>query len=528
MSIPSIRGVLRPNTSRDDDDFVDELDILEKLSKAPAYSLTTEEPGPAKPLIASSAIQEKRTRLFLEGSRFAPVEKKDIVGIDNVLEQVDEVIHWLTHYKEYVKHNARPEPGVLFEGQPGTGKTYTSRYMATISGAKFIDVRDFPYAGRTISAQDVKDLFSLARGAHKATGKPIILFWDEFESAARERGRSGVSVDQASVVSQLTAELDGVNGKPSGVLLVGCTNYADNIDMALKRSGRMGLHVEFNAPDRNGKKTLLAYYINKVKTKGPIDLDTASYFFNDWDTAATIEEAVQQAWRFAIKRFLTAYPASEGRRGKSPVLTESDLLEIFLERLVGPPPAFMDLTGDTLYRVAVHETGHALGSVLFRVPLRLVTVRPGREHLGKTMTYQIDPKSSTVAELLNQLRVGVAGVVAERVVGIERSAGAAGDTRSITEIAIDLVDSEGVGKRTGLLNASAMRKRHYNSSPSISTSIIDNSDLDVKSLLFEAEHEVEELFRKFGATNIAKLAHRLVEVQTLTGRAFEEEVKKLG
>jgi cell division protease FtsH len=511
MSTPETK--LRELESYDSDEEIEEA-IERELQQATVRALS-----PTVSQVSAATVTSKRLRLFERGSRFAPVQKEDIVGIDNVLTQVDEVIHWLTHHEEYAKLKARPEPGVLFIGQPGTGKTYTSRYMATVSDAKFIDVRDFPYAGKSLAAQDIKDLFTISRRVHAESGKPIILFWDEFEGAARERSRTP-SLEQASVVSQLTAELDGIGGKPAGILLIGCTNYADSIDMALKRSGRMGLHVVFNAPDRSGKKKLLEHYITKIKVRGEVDYDTASYFFNDWDTAAVIEEAVQQAWRFAVRRSID--------NQTKPFLTENDLLEVFLKRLVGPPPAFSEITPETMYRVSVHETGHALAATLIGVPLRLVTIRPGRDHLGKTMTFQADPKSSTVQELLNQLKVGVAGTIAQEVTGTERSAGSAGDTKMLTEIAVDLIDAEGIGGRNGMFNPAATRKRFYNGNPSVSQKIIEDSDLDVKALIDQASKEVQVLFKTFGAKGIEALAKRLVEVQTMTGKQFLTEVRKLG
>jgi len=486
-------------------------------SERPVYR-----PQPSDARTPPDQLRKKRLALFQAGSQFAPVTRDEIVGIDNVLSQIDEVVDWLIHYKDYVKFGARPEPGILFEGSPGTGKTYTSRYMATIADALFVDVRDFPYSGRTITAQDVKDLFIFARTAHEKTNKPVILFWDEFEGSAMERSRN-IPPEQKAVISQITAELDGINGKPTGILLIGCTNYGGEIDEALRRPGRMGMHVEFNAPNRIGKAKLLKLYISRVRTKGEIDLDTASYFFDDQDTAASVEEAVQEAWRLAVHRWI-----ADGRPRRGPVLTQPDFLEVFLKRLVGPPPAYSDVTSETLYRVAVHETGHAIAAILLGVGLRLVTVRPGKEHLGKTMTYLQDPRTATLDELEAHLKVGVAGFVAEDITGIPRGADAAGDTRAVTEIALDLVDTQGFGDRTGLFNPHAARKRYYDIGPGVSGKILEDSDLDAQVLINQAEKDVRKLMNDFGVENIHKLAAKLIEVQTMTGKDFELEVKKLG
>lgn len=468
---------------------------------------------------SSDKLTSKRESLFRRGSKFAPVNRNEIVGIDNILQQIDEVLDWLINYKDYAKFGARPEPGIIFQGSPGTGKTYTSRYMATMANALFVDVRDFPYVGKMLTAMDIKDLFRMAREYHEKTTKPVILFWDEFETAAVERSRN-TSLEQKAAVSQITAELDGINGKPTGVLLIGCTNYGDEIDEALRRPGRMGMHVEFNAPDRVGKARLLQLYLSRVKTRGEIDCDTASYFFDDHDTAATVEEAVQEAWRFAVYRWL-----KEGRPRRTPYLTQADLVEIFLKRLVGPPPAYSDITPEALYRVAIHEVGHAIVAHLLGVGLRLITVRPGRDHLGKTLTYLKDSRTATIEELENHLKVGVAGFVSEDITGIPRGADAAGDTRIVTEIAQDLIDNQGLGKRSGFVSPRALQKRYFNGGGGISERFLEDSDFDIREVVGNAERETRTMLSNFGADKIKAISSHLIEVQTMTGKDFGKEVE---
>jgi cell division protease FtsH len=322
-------------------------------------------------------------------------------------------------------------------------------------------------------------------------------------------------------VSQITAELDGICGKPAGILLIGCTNYAYNIDAALKRPGRMGLQVEFNAPSRTGKRVLLQHYVKKVKTT-KIDFETASYFFNDTDVAATIEEAVQQSWNIAIKRWIMS-----GKIGE-PIMTEQELLDALLDRLVGPPPAFVEITSNTRYRVAIHETGHALAAILTGIPLRLVTIRPGRKHLGKTMMFHADPMSSTLEEYLNTIQCNLAGSIAERVTGTKRGMGASSDMVNASEMASFLVNGEGCGERTGMFSIYGVKEKSRNEvNPSVSQRAIEDSDVDVKSIIDQSERHVIKLFENFGPKNIIKLAKSLIEATTLTGVQFEAKVREI-
>lgn len=505
---------LDPPTTKKDRDMEEVIEDYPYPPEPPTVQTIRDPRG-----INSDDLQSRRERLFQEGSRYAPVRKSDIVGIDNVLSQIDGVITWLRHFEDFQVHGARPEPGALFSGMPGTGKTYTSRYIATSSGARFIDVRNFPYGGMLLTATDIKELFVLARKTHQETKQPVILFWDEFEAFAAERSRLGQV--QGALVSQITAELDGVCGKPTGVLLIGCTNYAYNIDAALKRPGRMGLQVEFNAPSRKGKRTLLRHYLSKVRTT-KIDLETASYFFNDTDVTATIEEAVQQAWNVAVKKWIVG-----GRVGE-PILSERELLDTFLDRLVGPPPAFVEITPNTRLRVAIHETGHALAAILTGVPLRLVTIRPGKKHLGKTMMFHADPMSSTIEEYLNTIQCTLAGSVAERVTGISRGMGASSDALSVSKMADYLVNAEGMGRRMGMNSVYIAGERSKNDvNPGVSERLIEDADADVKSIIDEAERHVVGLLEDFGPKNIIKLARDLMKATTLTGVQFEAKVKEI-
>lgn len=468
------------------------------------------------PRYEESELNHLRHHLFRTGSSFKPTSREEIVGIENVLQEIDGITHWLRHSETYSAIGARLEPGVIFSGSPGTGKTLLARYVATESEAFFVNVRDFPHNGSFLHDSDIAALFSLSRSTFKRTNKPIILFWDEFEGAARERGRDNITPDQAAAISQLTAELDGIHGKNEGVLLIGCTNYDYQIDQALLRPGRMGIQIEFNAPDREGKEKLLNYYLQKVNTRGAINLEILSYFFDDDDTAATIEEAVNEGWRIAIMNRIKSGKMVER---DSIYLTENDLIEVFLNRLIGPPPTFISLDSANLFDLAVHECGHALAALVWGIPLRLITVRPGKKALGRTFTAKINHSFGKIDEQRAQLRIGVGGIVAEDVTGIGRSIGSTGDTSAITNIASQLVDIHGEGKLGGLLNVAGFTER-WDISPRISSYLLEQKDRDMMRELELAEQDVRIAFEGIGALAIMEIAETLSKTQTMTGEQF--------
>lgn len=473
-----------------------------------------------------SAMEAERKALFEKGSSFAPVSRTDIVGIDNVLDQIDIVIHWLRNYKEYSNYGARLEPGLLFEGDPGTGKTLVSRYIATQSNARFISVRDFPHEGSFLDDRDIASLFKHARATQKRLKAPVVIFWDEFEGSASDRGSQHADKDEIATVSQLTSELDGIAGKNEGILLIGCTNYGWKIDEALVRPGRMGIRIEFNAPDHQGKMILLDHYLSKYVTEGRIDTDSLAHFFKEDITASGIEEAVMEAWRLAVYRSFTEQQFN--KRDVPVSMTQNDLIETFLGRMIGPRPTFSILSEDTRLRVAVHESAHAIAALVFGVPLKLITVRPGRGTLGSIYTAKTDHHLSTVVETEGLLRMASAPVIAERMSGLGSGMGVATDTKNATELAISLVDSQAQGERTGYFSARGVEEpRNYSMSPSISSDMINMMDADVKAKLDSALSDNEKVFDRLGRERLIKIAKAVVEQETIIGYEFKEIVEDI-
>lgn len=465
-------------------------------------------------------LGKRRSELFQSGSEFSPVDKKDIVGIDNILLEVDQYIHWLEHSDKYSEYDSRLEPGLILEGTPGVGKTLVARYIASRSRALFINVREFPHEGNLFTDSDISNLFKRARERYAETKLPVVLFWDEFENAALERHEA--TPEQVSVVSQLTAELDGIHGKNDGVILIGCTNYAYRIDEALKRSGRMGVHIEFHPPDRDGKRKLLKHYLAKYAIEGGIDIETLSYFFESSANAADIEEACMEAWRFAIQRSI------EG--GKDPSLAQEDLIKVFLKRLVGPPTSFINLPVADRERVAVHECGHALSAIIYDIPLRLITVQPGKRSLGRCMTFEIQEHISTVDEMISQIRVNLGSLAAEYTADLPSMVGSTQDIFTANTIAAKLVDRLNVGGTTGLMNQEAVtenRSERGGFSPAISEDTVSRSDGDIKRILNQVHREAVGALHLVGKERLFEIAREVNERTTLTGEEFKELAAKV-
>lgn len=464
-----------------------------------------------------SQLEHARARLFETGSRFAPAGAEDIAGLDDVVACVDGLVRWLVDADAFGRHGARLEPGVLFDGPPGTGKTLLARYLATASGARFVDVRDFPYDGDELAEADVAALFRHARASRAVHGAPVVLFWDELDELCE--APFGPHARRSRILTALLAELDGVSGKPDGVLLVGCTNRADTLDPALLRPGRLGLRIELRAPDPAGQRSLLAHQLSRYPSADGIDLDTLAPLLAPDDTAAGIEEAVAAAWRIAVAR---AIDSSE-----APILERVDLRHTLLDRLAGPPPSFLRMNADEALRVSVHEVGHALAALSFGVSLRLVTVRPGRTSLGQTLTEPL-PAARSLRSILIELRVGLGGLAAERVARMPTGIGSCGDTLRVSELALRAVELFAAGRRTGAFNPDATARRRVHRQPEISDSLLALADLDARDLVTDALDDVERVLRRIGREPILALARVLAERKTMTGPELTAEAQRVG
>ncbi len=462
-------------------------------------------------------LEHARAELFATGSAFAPATADEIAGLDDVVARVDGLVRWLADADRFAEHGARLEPGVLFEGPPGTGKTLLARYLATASGARFVDVRDLPIAGE-LGEADIRALFRLARETRSREGCPVVLFWDELDELCPGPFGPGDGT-RSRVAAALLAELDGVRGKARGVLLVACSNEPDELDPALLRPGRLGLRIELRPPDPAGQRLLLAHQVGRYPGGDAIELDELVPFLAPEDTAAAIEEAVASAWRASVTCALDA--------GAAPLLAQADLREALAERLLGAPPGFLRLSGRERFRVAVHEAGHALAALAFAGELRLVTIRPGRTTLGTTLTEPF-PAAGTLDALLAELRVGLGGIAAERVANLPAGTGCAGDTLRVSELALRAVELFAAGRRSGAFNPDATARRRAHRQPELSDALLAGADLDAQELVAAALADVERVLRSIGRRPILALAQVLAERETMTGAEFQAAARRSG
>lgn len=464
--------------------------------------------------LLDNKLEEKRIKLFEKGSQFKKTTRDELVGIEGELRQIDEIIDALRHADVYAKYGARLEPGLLLSGAPGTGKTTSARYLASASEAKFINVRDWPHQNALLTDRDIKDLFAMAREFYAQDKKPIILFWDEFEGVAVDRTKASAEV--AAVVSQLTSELDGICGKNTGVLLIGCTNYSHLIDEALTRSGRMGVEIEFSAPDTLGKAKLLEYYLEKYSRLESIDIESLALCFHPRACAAEIEEACQHAWRYAVSRSI--------KEDSQPMLSQEDLQHVFLERLIGAEASYTNISVEEKMAIANHELGHAFCALAVGIPVSLITVRAGEYSLGKVITRPRRDHTTTLNDLHRNLVVGFGGIAAGDFCGFPRITGMASDLDNLNILATQLVEEYA---HVGWFLADYVSDaRGQGRHPDVSPEVVARNDKAITELLEKSYKMAMECLQGFGKENFLQLGQWMVAKTTITAAELEQHLKK--
>ena len=468
---------------------------------------------------SAASLEERRHTLFEEGSPYAPVERSQIVGVEHVLERVDEVLHWLVHAERYVEAGSRLEPGVLFAGPPGTGKTLAARYLASASGALFVDARSFPSEESSLQPSDVRALFRHARGARLEQARPIILFWDELDAVVSSTGPFG-HARATDICSQLIQELDGIGGKSDGLVLLACTNAPEALPPSLRRRGRIGTTIPFHEPDLAGKALLLSHYAGRFEAAEAIDYRRVASLFNGATPASALEEVAGQAWREAIRRSI--------EEGEDAVLCEDDLHRAALDHVLGPR-AYPRRSSEALLRTAVHEIGHALVALAYGIPVRIVSCRQGTSYLGVTAAGWASMEPESVEQGLARLRIGLAGALAEVEAGLGQGGGSENDVAIATRVASQLVASHGLGAGGRIFDPTALGgvTGPPRSAPAVSEWLLSQVDEDAATLLQEAAGDVRALLGEIGGPALLALGEHLAERETLDGRELEEAVRDL-
>jgi cell division protease FtsH len=462
----------------------------------------------------NKALSFGKSKAKLSSSSQKKVTFKDVAGVDEAKEELQEIIEFLKEPQKFQKLGGRIPKGVLLMGPPGTGKTLLARAVAgeanvpffSISGSDFVEM----FVG--VGASRVRDLFE--QGKKNA---PCIVFIDEIDAVGRHRGAGlgGGHDEREQTLNQLLVEMDGFESN-EGVILVAATNRPDVLDPALLRPGRFDRRIVVNRPDVKGREGILAVHTRKIPMADDVEiavLARGSAGFSGADLANLVNEAALNAARYNQK-----------------VVRMHDFEFAKDKVLMGSERRSMIISDHEKRVTALHEAGHALLTVLLphADPIHKVTIIPRGMALGLTQQLPADEKHNYSRDYLNdQIAILLGGRIAEEITMDSLTTGAGNDLERATELARRMVCEWGMSDAMGPLTFGKKEEQiflgreiaqHQDYSEDTALKI----DQEVKHFVTDNYQRAHRLLTEYKET-LTKIAEALLSREVLDA----EQVKRL-
>lgn len=443
---------------------------------------------------------------------------KDVAGVDEALEELQEIVEFLKNPQKFTALGGRIPKGVLCIGPPGTGKTLIAKAVAgeadrpffSISGSDFVEM----FVG--VGASRIRDLFDQAKKA-----APCIIFIDEIDAVGRHRGAGigGGHDEREQTLNQLLVEMDGFDTN-EGVILVAATNRPDVLDKALLRPGRFDRRVVISLPDIKGRFDILKVHARKIKMDPSVDL-MAIARSTPGSSGADLANILNEAALLAA------------RNGRAAV-TSQETIEARDKVLYGKERRSLEIDENEKRTTAYHEAGHTVVGLIVKSgdPVDKVTIIPRGMSLGSTMFL---PKKNRVSywknELHDQLAVLMGGRVAEEIFLGDVSSGAQQDIERATQLARSMVCEWGMSDKLGTvsyderseggqyLGMAGYHEKKY------SEETAKSIDMEVRKLL-DAGHETAKRIILEYKEQIELMTQMLIEFETLDSEDVQEIVLK--
>ena len=439
----------------------------------------------------------------------------DVAGQDEAKEALAEIVDFLHNPGKYAGIGAKLPKGALLVGPPGTGKTLLAKAVAgeahvpffSISGSEFVEM----FVG--MGAAKVRDLFKQA--SEKA---PCIVFIDEIDTIGKKRdgGGLGGNDEREQTLNQLLTEMDGFDGT-KGVVILAATNRPESLDPALLRPGRFDRRIPVQLPDLQGRIAILKVHAKDVIMSGHIDFNSiarATSGASGADLANIINEAALRAVRM-------------GRRA----VEQADLEESVETVIAGAQRKNAVLSAREKEIVAYHEIGHALVAAKQSnsAPVTKITIVPRTSGaLGYTM--QVDEGEHYLMskeELANKVATLTGGRAAEELIFGSVTTGASNDIEQATKLARAMITRYGMSRSFDMVALETVQNQYLGGDTSLACSAETAAKIDEEVVqTVKTAHEKAIGILQENMEALHRLAHYLLEKETITGEEFMELLKK--
>ena len=438
---------------------------------------------------------------------------KNVAGLHEEKEELEEIVDFLKNPAKYTELGARIPKGVILTGPPGTGKTLLAKAVAGEAGVPFFSISgsDFVEMFVGVGASRVRDLFEEAK-----KNSPCIVFIDEIDAVARRRGTGmgGGHDEREQTLNQMLVEMDGF-GVNEGIIVMAATNRIDILDPAILRPGRFDRKVVVGAPDVQGRLEILNVHAAKKPLGDDVDFESLARTTAGF-TGADLENLLNEA-------------AINAAKAKKRYISNSDIEYAFVKVGIGVEKKSKIISEKEKKITAYHESGHA---ILFHVlpdvgPVHSVSIIPtGMGAAGYTMPLpEKDEMFNTRGKMLQNIIVSLGGRIAEELIFDDITTGASQDIKQATETARAMVTKYGFSSKLGLINYDDSNDevfigRDLAHSRPYGEDIAGQIDMEVKNIIDECYEKARKIITE-NMDVLEKSADLLLEKEKITREEFE-------
>ena len=438
---------------------------------------------------------------------------KNVAGLHEEKEELEEIVDFLKNPAKYTELGARIPKGVILTGPPGTGKTLLAKAVAGEAGVPFFSISgsDFVEMFVGVGASRVRDLFEEAK-----KNSPCIVFIDEIDAVARRRGTGmgGGHDEREQTLNQMLVEMDGF-GVNEGIIVMAATNRIDILDPAILRPGRFDRKVVVGAPDVQGRLEILNVHAVKKPLGDDVDFESLARTTAGF-TGADLENLLNEA-------------AINAAKAKKRYISNSDIEYAFVKVGIGVEKKSKIISEKEKKITAYHESGHA---ILFHLlpdvgPVHTVSIIPtGMGAAGYTMPLpERDEMFNTRGKMLQNIIVSLGGRIAEELIFDDITTGASQDIKQATETARAMVTKYGFSSKLGLINYDDSNDevfigRDLAHSRPYGEDIAGQIDMEVKNIIDECYEKARKIITD-NMDVLEKSADLLLEKEKITREEFE-------